>query len=258
MESRDGSALAALRGEIDRIDEAMHALLMERGAIIDRLIEAKRTAVSGSAFRPGREAAMMCAIAARHRGILPVEAAEAIWRIIISTFTHVQAPFRVHADVSGDAAAMRDTARFHFGFVPPYVPASDAETAIAAVAASHGDLGLVPLGRAGSAWWRTLEPKEAPKAIAILPFAARAGHPAGLPTLVIARRPSDEAAGLTLLSVRSNLPDPGPLAAIGGDILATASGDALIAVPAATTSDQLAAALEHAQAVTVGDAPARA
>ena len=33
--------LAALRAEIDRIDAQMHALLIERGAIIDRLIAAK-------------------------------------------------------------------------------------------------------------------------------------------------------------------------------------------------------------------------
>jgi chorismate mutase len=31
-------SLADLRQEIDRIDEAMHALLIERGAIIDPLI----------------------------------------------------------------------------------------------------------------------------------------------------------------------------------------------------------------------------
>ena len=35
--------LADLRKEIDRIDEAMHRLLMERGEIIDRLIAAKNT-----------------------------------------------------------------------------------------------------------------------------------------------------------------------------------------------------------------------
>ncbi len=51
--------LAELRREIDRIDEAMHRLLMERGEIIGRLIKAKRTTESGSAFRPAREADMM-------------------------------------------------------------------------------------------------------------------------------------------------------------------------------------------------------
>ena len=48
-------SLTELRREIDRIDEAMHGLLMERGEIIDRLIATKQTQESGSAFRPARE-----------------------------------------------------------------------------------------------------------------------------------------------------------------------------------------------------------
>ena len=52
-------SLADLRREIDRIDEEMHALLMERGTIIDRLIKVKQTQESCSAFRPAREAEMM-------------------------------------------------------------------------------------------------------------------------------------------------------------------------------------------------------
>ena len=51
----DTPSLAELRAEIDRLDEAMHNLLMKRGEIIDRLIAAKQTQESGSAFRPARE-----------------------------------------------------------------------------------------------------------------------------------------------------------------------------------------------------------
>src|ERR671921_2893060 len=123
--------LGALRAEIDRIDEAMHRLLMERGRIIDRLIAVKKTSESGSAFRPGREAAMMRALAERHEGLLPLDTAEGIWRVIIATFTHVQAPFAVHADVSGGDAPMRDSARFHFGFTVPYAPRPSAAAVIA-------------------------------------------------------------------------------------------------------------------------------
>ena len=83
-------ALAELRKEIDRIDEAMHQLLMERGEIIDRLIATKGTQESGSAFRPAREADMMRRLVQRHHGILPLDTAESIWRVIIATFTHVQ------------------------------------------------------------------------------------------------------------------------------------------------------------------------
>ena len=101
----NSSSLADLRADIDRIDEAMHRLLMDRGKIIDRLIEVKQTQESGSAFRPAREAAMMRSLVQRHEGILPLDTVEGIWRVIIATFTYVQAPFAVHADLSqGDAS----------------------------------------------------------------------------------------------------------------------------------------------------------
>src|SRR6266516_4168796 len=81
------ASLGELRREIDRIDEAMHRLLMERGQIIDRLIATKQTQETGSAFRPAREADMMRRLVERHKGILPLDTAESIWRVIISTFT---------------------------------------------------------------------------------------------------------------------------------------------------------------------------
>ena len=137
-------SLAELRREIDRIDEAMHRLLMERGEIIDRLIATKQTQETGSAFRPAREADMMRRLVDRHKGTLPLETAESIWRVIISTFTYVQAPFSVHADLSAGDAAIRDSARFHFGFTVPFVPHADAASVVAAVSDSKGDLGLVP------------------------------------------------------------------------------------------------------------------
>src|ERR1700704_5733060 len=175
--------LADLRGEIDRIDEAMHRLLMERGEIIDTLIATKKTAESGSAFRPAREADMMRRLVARHRGILPLATAESIWRVIIATFTYVQAPFSVHADVSVGEPAMRDSARFHFGFTVPFVAHMGAAGVVAAIAASKGDLGLVPAAAtSGSgAWWTALEGLSDPKIIARLPFVERSDHPAGLP-----------------------------------------------------------------------------
>jgi chorismate mutase len=181
-------SLADLRAEIDRIDAAMHGLLMERGDIIDRLIKVKHTAESGSAFRPAREADMMRRLVERHRGILPLDTAESIWRVIIATFTYVQAPFRVHGDLSAGEAAMRDSARFHFGFTVPFVTHMGAPGVVAAVAGSQGDLGLVPAAAlAGSgAWWSALE-GQAPKIIARLPFLERADHPAGLPVFAIAR-----------------------------------------------------------------------
>src|SRR5215217_4144919 len=164
-------SLADLRLDIDRIDGEMHDLLMERGEIIDRLIAVKQTQESGSAFRPAREADMMRRLVDRHKGILPLDTAESIWRVIISTFTYVQAPFSVHADLSAGHALMRDSTRFHFGFTVPFVPHMGASSVVEAVSESKGDLGLVPAFAitGGSAWWNALEFDAAPKIIARLP-----------------------------------------------------------------------------------------
>jgi hypothetical protein len=166
---------------------------MERGEIIDRLIAAKQTQETGSAFRPAREAEMMRRLVDRHKGILPLDTAESIWRVIISTFTYVQAPFSVHADLSAGDAAMRDSARFHFGFTVPFVPHMGAASVVAAVSDSKGDLGLVPaFSMAGAgAWWSALEFDTAPKIIARLPFVERADHPAGVPVFVVSRAAAD-------------------------------------------------------------------
>ncbi len=63
---KSAPTLAELRREIDRIDEAMHDLLMQRGDIIDRLISVKKTQEVGSAFRPAREADMMRHLCSQH------------------------------------------------------------------------------------------------------------------------------------------------------------------------------------------------
>ncbi len=189
----DTPSLADLRREIDLIDERVHRLLMDRGEIIDRLIAVKHTQETGSAFRPAREADMMRRLVDRHTGILPLDTVESIWRVIIATFTYVQAPFSVHADLSAGDAAMRDSARFHFGFTVPFVPHMGAASVVAAVSDSKGDLGLVPaFAMTGvGAWWSALEFDAAPKIIARLPFVDRADHPAAVPVFVVSRAAPD-------------------------------------------------------------------
>jgi chorismate mutase len=223
------ASLAKLRVEIDRIDLEMHALLMERGRIIDSLIEIKTRQGGGSAFRPGREAAMMRALAERHRGLLPLDTVEGIWRIIISTFTYVQSPYRVHIDVSGGDAAIRDSARFHFGFTVPCVPHMSAGGVIDGVADAAGDLGMFALagGPGVGAWWMRFTPREAPKVIARFPFVERPDHPAGMPVFVIAKPLADGGArdivleAVTLDQWRGGYPQA--IAELGGEIIGNAA-----------------------------------
>jgi chorismate mutase len=255
--------LADLRVEIDRIDKQMHELLMERGRVIDHLIEIKTRQGGGSAFRPAREASMMRALVERHRGLLPLDTVEGIWRVIISTFTYVQAPYSVHVDVSGGDAAMRDSARFHFGFTTPCVPHFGASEVIRAVADSVGDLGMFAVdgGPGAGAWWTKLAPAEAPKIIARLPFVERADHPAGMPVFVISKPLVDGMArdvvleSVTLDRWRAEVPHA--LRAIGAETIGSAASGMglalLVARPGEAASNAVSEALR-----SVGGADVRA
>jgi chorismate mutase len=247
-----------LRNEIDRIDEGMHQLLMQRGDIIDRLIQVKQTQEVGSAFRPAREADMMRRLVQRHRGILPLDTVESIWRVIISTFTYVQAHYGVHADISGGDAEMRDCCRFHFGFTVPYRVHQGAFAVIDAVARSQGDLGLVRVdgGAAAGAWWSGLAQDRAPKIIARLPFVERPNHPAGMPLFVIAQPLKDAAAREVVVHAvaieRWHGALPARLARLGAEILGNAPDgfglSLLVAAPGSVTAAELRQALLDAGA----------
>jgi chorismate mutase len=210
-----------LRRDIDRIDAAVHALLIERSGIIDRLIAAKRTAETGSAFRPAREADMLRRLVARHSGRLPIATIEHLWRTIISTFTHVQAPYAVHVDARA-GAALRDAARFQFGFEVPLQAHDGPQAVIEAVAGSTGDLGIVALGDIDSPWWELLG-AGGPRVMARLPFLRNPDHPVPTEALVLAK-PLGEAAAAEITAVaveRAERPADG---AFGGELLAEYSG----------------------------------
>jgi hypothetical protein len=142
---------------------------------------------------------------------------ESIWRVIIATFTYVQSHYAVHADMSGGGdTAMRDSARFHFGFTVPLIAHASAAETIAAVARSAradggGDLGM--LHAAGwtevKPWWEKLANEEAPKVIARLPFVERPDHPAGTPVFIISNPLSEAAArDVALFALRLSGPAP--------------------------------------------------
>jgi len=204
-DDRASQDLAALRQNIDRIDENVHRLLIERGEIIENLIATKSRQGGGSAFRPGREAEMMRRLVQRHTGLLPLDTIESIWRIIIGTFTYVQSNYSVHVDVSAGDSAMRDSARFHFGFTAPYMPHHGPQAVIDAVEASSGDLGLLRVagGVGDGPWWSRLVEPAAPKIIARLPFVDRPDHPAGIPIFVVSKPLAEAAAtDVQLFAVR--------------------------------------------------------
>jgi chorismate mutase len=233
------TTLADIRSEIDRIDTAMHALLIERSAVIADLIAIKKVqpvqagddpARRTSAFRPAREASMMREIVERHTGSLPLDTVESIWRVIISTFTYVQAPYDVIYARGGDGLSMRDVARFHFGYTVPVLAVDEPAHVLETVGTRGDALGVIPLSSSG-AWWQALEDPNAPNVIARLPFVERPDHPAGMPCLVVANAPIDrEVMAATVLSVELPGDDDLPK---GVDVLAQTGTHALVSADSA-------------------------
>ncbi len=250
--------LLALRHEIDRIDNAMHALLVERGDVVARVIEAKRAAGDvGSAFRPDREAELMRRIVHKPAGRWPVDTPENIWRVILATSTFTQVPYTVHADVSGGETPIRESMRFHFGFTVPFAPASDAKaviravdeaTAISACSCWHKPPAPAPGGKG-------LRHRAHRRSSRACPFAERPGHPAGLPVYVIAKPQNEGLARETIVASlqleRWRTEARGALAEIGAELVASAGNaqgaQVLVAHETTTTPEMLTAALNGAK-----------
>lgn len=246
--------LAGLRREIDGIDEEIHRLLVARSAIIDELIKVKGTAVTGAAFRPAREADMMHRLVERHRGILPLVTVEHIWREIVSTFTFLQAHYEVYMDGGRDPVAMRDLARFYFGFTVPAHLESGPEEVIAAVARSISDLGIVQTAQPSwvGPWWRLLG-GEGPRIIARLPFIDFPGRVADLPALVVSNPISEPVGPEMLVHALVGVGDRDPSEALevdGFELLARHDdgprSEFLVAAPADAAIEAVIAAFARA------------
>ena len=85
--------LAALRAELDRIDDALHDLLIRRADVVARVAATKPNGTL--ALRPGREAAIIRRLLARHTGHLPPQALVRLWRELLAATTAMQGPFVV-------------------------------------------------------------------------------------------------------------------------------------------------------------------
>lgn len=183
-------SLDAVRREIDAIDDSIHDLLMKRTKIIDRVARAK--ADSGTALRPGREAAILRRLVDRHSGDFPTPALVRIWREIFSAPMHIQGPFSV-AVYQGDAdAAYWDLARDQYSAMTAMTGHQSAARVIDTVARGEATVGILPVPEHGEPdpWWPHLASNDetAPRIVARLPFAGPVNGRAGdLSALVIGR-----------------------------------------------------------------------
>ncbi len=170
------SELADTRREIDRIDDQLHDLLMERAALVDKVIAGKRQSGDSrqSGLRSAREAQILRRLLGRHHGKLPSEVIVRIWRELISAFTRMQGPLSIAICGGGDAGDFADLARFYYGSATPITTVNSEAQVLGAMDKTPGTIGIVPAlsgNDPSKTWWTTLAASaDAPVIIAQLPF----------------------------------------------------------------------------------------
>ncbi len=212
-------ALAALRREIDAIDESIHDLLAKRAAVVDRVAAAKgRSGQRGAAplFRAGREASIVRRLVGRTRAPLSAETVVAVWREIISSFTRSQGPFTVVAYAPAESSRYADLAREHFGYRAPIQLEARIASTLAALEKGRAQVAVVPLpgdeAGADSGWWRGLGNGLAGRSgdlqiLARLPILGRRSS-SGAHAAVVGRQPfdpSDDDRGYVLVETETSI-----------------------------------------------------
>ncbi len=170
--ARDNDTLESLRAEVDRIDHAIHDLLIERAEVVARLGGAK--AGQGGILRPGREAQVLRSLLERHAGRFPKAAVVRIWREIMSASVWLQGPFAVAVYEPRGEPGYWDLARAQYGMVAPHVAYRSAREVVGAVAGARATAGVLPMPNTGEGepWWLHLlgSGPDTPRVIGRLPF----------------------------------------------------------------------------------------
>ena len=179
--------ITALRGEIDALDDALHDLLMRRAAVVGRLADSRAKGI-GSPLRPGREAAVLRRLLARHDGPLGRERIVRIWREIFMASSAIQGAISVAVHAPGGETRL---AQEHFGPIAPMRIHPTPARALAAVSAGEASVAMLPLPAEGedaaTAWWAWLDVPRL-QVVARLPFMAATD---GVGALVVAPVPPD-------------------------------------------------------------------
>lgn len=185
-----------LRREIDTIDDAIHDLLMRRAGVVEKVAAAKRTSRHAGSdealpLRPGREAAILRRLVARHAGSLQVSVVTRMWREMLAGNSRIQASFSISVFAPEGRRELWDMARDHFGSTTPITAVSEPVQAIRAVIDGTASVAVVawPDSDDRDPWWRALlhEDSKTPRIIARLPAIEPADPPYGQVCLAVGR-----------------------------------------------------------------------
>ena len=188
--------LIRLRAELDGIDDALHDLLMRRAAVVTDVARAGQK--GAVALRPGREAAILRRLVARHSGPLAANTIVRTWREIFAGMTSLQGAYALAVCDPDPIWPLATLTREHFGALTPLRAYRTAAQAIGEVSAGSATAAVLPVPAQdepnAAAWWTALLHRDDPRihVVARLPFwAARPDGAPKLQALVVSTVPPD-------------------------------------------------------------------
>ena len=147
-----GGGLSALRAELDRIDDAVHDLLMQRAEVVEHVARSGKPA----AFRPGREASIIRRLLGRHRGALPAVSLVRVWRELLAGTTTMQGKFSIAVSDGDPGVPLTQLAREHFGALTPLRAYGSAGQALVDVSQGAASVAVLPYPSESNNWWVAL------------------------------------------------------------------------------------------------------
>ena len=137
--------LAAIRRQIDSLDEEIQALFTERARLALQVAQTKRAQGETSNFyRPEREAEVLDRAKRRNAGPLPDEAVVRLFREIMSTCLALQEPLKI-AFLGPQGTFSQEAAVKHFGHAMTTVPLDSIAEVFREVEAGTAHYGVVPV-----------------------------------------------------------------------------------------------------------------
>ena len=197
--SEQKAMLDDIRREIDTVDNQLHDLIMQRFSLSKRIAEAKAGGeANGSiplaqSLRPGREAAIIRRLLARHEGATPPAVIVRVWREIVTASLQLQTPLSVEIFGGETPNEIWEMTRNYFGGLVPVQEHASAREVLRDL--SNGDCNFavlpVPQQDERDPWWPQLSTLRAgtPRIVALLPFIGPHEGPSAF--LVAAVEPDD-------------------------------------------------------------------
>jgi chorismate mutase len=166
--------LEDLRAEIDRIDQALLSLLVERAGVVRRIGDVKGDLLEGRpAMRPAREAQILRRLAEGARGRVPTAVLVRVWRELLAANTRLQAPLAVAVFArEEDRLRVWDLARDHFGSATPMTCVDRSSQALRALGDGSATVAVLPVPGDDESWWVALmsDQNQRLRVFARLPF----------------------------------------------------------------------------------------